>query len=101
MQEDLPRITRKLHRILATHANDPATPAADRVFRRVDMLVHLNRNAIKADDLVKDQDGKPVDQDYHVADELVARLASDDWLCDLSERRRSVRKMKILALLPV
>lgn len=97
---ELPRATRRLHKILVEHSRKTSTVAADRVFRRLGEIVHLNRNEIKAVDIISDEDGRPVDKDYHVADELCAMPASDEWLCDLGERVASVGRMTMFGISP-
>jgi len=74
----LPRIARKVKRILMDNAGRTDCAASDQIFRRGPDLVHLNRNRLDP--------GETVDQYYHVEDDLVVRIADPDWFGDRAER---------------
>lgn len=75
---NLPKITRKVKRILMADACHGDCPDSDKMFRRGTGLVHLNRNRLDP--------GETVDKNYHVEDDLVVRTAEPDWLGDRAER---------------
>ena len=74
----LPRITRKVKRLLMADADRDDCLASDKIFRRAGVLVHLNRNQLNPDETV--------DKNYHVEDDLIVRTADPDWLGDRAER---------------
>ena len=74
----LPRIARKVKRILMDDARRTDCAASDQIFRRGTDLVHLNRNRLDP--------GETVDKYYHVEDDLVVRVADPDWFGDRAER---------------
>ena len=74
----LPRIARKVKRILMDDAKRIDCAASDQIFRRGTDLVHLNRNRLDP--------GETVDKYYHVEDDLVVRVADPDWFGDRAER---------------
>jgi Bifunctional DNA primase/polymerase, N-terminal len=74
----LPRIARKVKRILMNDARRTDCAASDQIFRRGTDLVHLNRNRLDP--------GETVDKYYHVEDDLVVRVADPDWFGDRAER---------------
>jgi hypothetical protein len=78
MAGDLPAIARAVKKILIADTNHSDCAASDQIFRRGTGLVHLNRNRLDP--------GEIVDQNYHVEDDLVVRLADLDWLGDRAER---------------
>jgi hypothetical protein len=75
---DKPRIVRQLKRVLVEENKDPALPPSDMVFRRFTDIVHLSRNEVEA--------GEERDDEYHVANDLVARGATPGWLQDRIDR---------------
>jgi hypothetical protein len=75
----LPRAARQTKKYLIGDSARSECSASDRIFRRGEKLAHLNRNELAPEDDAHDKD-------YHVADDLVIRLADTDWLGDLAER---------------
>lgn len=71
--------TRRTKKFLIEDSAKRECPASDRIFRRGEKLAHLNRNELSSEDDVHDKD-------YHVADDLVIRLADTDWLGDRADR---------------
>jgi hypothetical protein len=76
---NLPQATRLTKKFLIKDSAKRECPASDRIFRRGEKLAHLNRNELAPEDDIHDKD-------YHVADDLVIRLADVDWLGDRADR---------------
>jgi Bifunctional DNA primase/polymerase, N-terminal len=88
----LPRVARKVKRILMDDAGRTDCAASDQIFRRGIDLVHLNRNRLDA--------GETVDKYYHVEDDLVVRVADPDWFGDRAERSINFYRVKKDQLVP-
>jgi hypothetical protein len=72
-------------KVLAKHSADLDTPAGDVLFQRKRSLVLLSRNQLDGK-TIPDEDGKPVDEDYHVADDLLVEAVDPDSLLDITDR---------------
>jgi hypothetical protein len=74
----LPRIARRVQRLVIKSAFDADAKPADQVFQRAGSLVHLSRNRLKP--------GTETDKKYHVENELLINTVEDGWLADRLER---------------
>lgn len=82
----MPKMARRALDLLVKNADKPWTPASEVVFNRGHHLVHINRNKLDPNKTIRDQDGRVVDSDYHVADELLIEFADPEWIADVLER---------------
>jgi putative DNA primase/helicase len=82
---EVPRVARQVLKALAKHSADPDTPAGDVLFQRKRSLVILSRNQLDGK-TISDEDGKPVDEDYHVTDDLLVEAIDPDSLLDITDR---------------
>ncbi len=99
---DAPRVVRRIKNILIGASAKPDCPASDKIFRRVNDLVHLSRNALSAEDKARGRVGNSParDDEYHVADDLLIRKATPEWFGDRIEREIDFRKQKGDDLIP-
>jgi hypothetical protein len=92
---DAPRVVRRIKKLLIEASAKPDCPASDKIFRRVNDLVHLSRNALSAEDKARGRvgSGPARDDDYHVADDLLIRKATPEWFGDRVESEIDFRRL--------
>jgi hypothetical protein len=95
----LPKATRQVKIHLIDDSAKPQCPASDKIFRRGSALgsalVHLNRNELSPQDKAHGHD-----DDFHVADDLMIRVADRYWLGDRAERSIRFFRPTLQGLVP-